>query len=218
MVCLGAAEKYRNLYNPCRMASFNETDYTCFPATVYENLKKVPLPLSNEGYFFNNDKVKMTVKTSSHRYASNLPGFVFLTDKRLVLIAKETSPSFDTFQVLFGDIMSLKAKLTLTPGMAAFVCYTLNGDTYQVELHFADNARCQAFRDYLKMIVVTASARNIMPPEVGLMEATRITYEELPPSYNDVTSGSDPILEESPVQLNYMGNSATSPDYETQAH
>lgn len=199
------------------MASFNETDYTCFPATANENLKKVPLPLQDEGYFFNNDRVKITVKTSSQRYASNLPGFVFLTDKRLVLIAKETSLSFDTFQILFGDIMSLKAKLTLNPGVAAFVCYTVNGDTYQVDLHFADNARCQAFRDYLKMIVVTASAKNIMPAEGGLMEATRITYVELPPSYNDVTSGSDPILEESPAQPDYIAYGTASPNYETQA-
>ncbi|KAG2178251.1 hypothetical protein INT43_003504 [Umbelopsis isabellina] len=199
------------------MASFNETDYTCFPATANEKLKKVPLPLPDEGYFFNDDGVKISVKTSSQRYATNLPGFVFLTDKRLVLIAKETKGSFDTFQILFADIMSLKAKLTLSPGVAAFVCCTLNGDTYQVDLHFADNARCQAFRDYLKMIVVTASAKNIMPAEGGLMEATRITYVELPPSYNDVTSGSDPILEENPAQLDHRGYDIASPDYETQA-
>jgi hypothetical protein len=191
------------------MANVNDTQYTVIESTYHEGERKVPVALPNEGYFFNNGQLKMTVKDSSRRYATRLPGFVYLTDKRLVLIAKEATSDFDTFELLFDEILSLKTKFVSLPKVAAFVCHTFNGDTIEVELSFAQRAHCQTYQDYMKMIIVTAAAHNMVPPENGLMEATRLQCVDLPPSYSDVAAGvTDPILEENPMDSASPSHSA----------
>lgn len=201
------------------MASVNDTQYTLVDANSYEAERKVPVPLPNEGYFFNDGQLKMTVKGLSRSYATRLPGFVYLTNKRLVLIAKERTSDFDTFEILFEEVASLKAKLIALPRVAGYVCHTFNGDRIEVELAFAQTSHCQTYQDYMKMIIVTAAGHNLAPEENGIMEAARIQYIDLPPSYKDVTAGvTDPILEETPIETAFSNPSASSPPQSAPAY
>jgi hypothetical protein len=186
------------------MASINDIPYKVIEHNPKEGTRKVPIPLSNEGFFFHSGRMKFTVKTSSRRHATRLPGFVYLTNRRLVLIAKEPKDSFESFQIIFEDVLSLKANRTIKPTLSSYVCHTVHQYGVQVELDFHDAAECQTYKDYMKMIVVTAAAQHLTPAEIGLMEATQLDYVELPPSYNAVAAGvSDPILEENPMNANH---------------
>jgi hypothetical protein len=186
------------------MASINDIPYKVIQHNPKEQTRKVPIPLPNEGFFFHNGRMKFSVKTSSRNHALKLPGFVYLTNRRLVLIAQEPKDSFESFQIIFEDVVSLKANRTMKSTQSSYVCHTLNQDGVQVELDFHDAAHCQTYRDYMKMIVVTAAAHNLAPAETGLMEATQVNYVELPPSYSAVAAGvSDPILEENPMNSSH---------------
>ncbi|KAH8551343.1 hypothetical protein BGW37DRAFT_493288 [Umbelopsis sp. PMI_123] len=196
------------------MASINDIQFKTIKLNSKEGDRKVPVPLPNEGFFFHSGRLRFTIKTNSRKYASRVPGFVYLTSLRLVLLAKEPIDSFESFQICFEEVVSLKAKLTVSPHVSAFVCNTINESGVQVELDFRESSHCQTFRDYMKMIVVTAAAQNLGPPETGLMEATRIEYVELPPSYNSVAAGvSDPILDENPSNTSLTRHTQTLPSY-----
>ncbi|KAI8577172.1 hypothetical protein K450DRAFT_253196 [Umbelopsis ramanniana AG] len=193
------------------MASINDIPYKVIQHNPNEETRKVPIPLTSEGFFFHNERMKFTVKTSSRHHATKLPGFVYLTNKRLVLIAKEPKDSFESFQIIFEEVMSLKANRTVKSTLSSYVCHTVHEHGIQVELDFHDAAQCQTYNDYMKMIVVTAAAQNLAPAETELMEATRIEYVELPPSYSTVAAGvSDPILEENPI---HPSRSQSIPSY-----
>ncbi|KAI9285659.1 hypothetical protein BC943DRAFT_336962 [Umbelopsis sp. AD052] len=182
------------------MASINDIPYQVIRHNPNEETRKVPIPLASEGFFFHNERMKFTVKTSTRHYATKLPGFVYLTNRRLVLIAKEPKDSFESFQIIFEEVLSLKASRTMKSTVSSYVCHTVHEHGIQVELEFHNAAQCQTYNDYMKMIVVTAAAQNLAPAETDLMEASHLEYVELPPSYSTVAAGvTDPILEQTPI-------------------
>src|SRR6266498_1630704 len=77
--------------------------------TRFQEGGKFPIPLKDESYFHRHQPIKFHVEIEGSpikQYSGT--GKIFLTDQRLIFIARKTSSidDFETFHVMLGDIIS----------------------------------------------------------------------------------------------------------------
>ncbi|CAI2176341.1 13745_t:CDS:1 [Funneliformis geosporum] len=75
---------------------------------IQEN-RKFPVPLKSESYFHHHQPIKFhAIIEGTPLILSAEAGEIFLTDKRLIFIARKPSPidEFETFHIMLGDITS----------------------------------------------------------------------------------------------------------------
>ncbi|KAI8988211.1 hypothetical protein BDF20DRAFT_910734 [Mycotypha africana] len=172
------------------MASFNTTK-------VYLNTRKrrtmnnkdqmmsiyrVPVPLVNEKFYFNQEAVQVIVyqkialgsRTTLNVQEADMAS-VHLTNKRLIFLAQSTSIApprdqhrFDTCEFRLSEFRSLKTTLVRKKRLRFDIKTLHHGDDIRVDIKFINKEdavkRRDALRDYLKM-ATNAIASSLTPNE-----------------------------------------------------
>jgi hypothetical protein len=184
------------------MVSFNNT-------RVYLNTKRskhgegvsiyrVPVPLPNESFYFNQESIRATVYYDLNTSASKKSELtsVHLTNKRLVILSQSSSmaPSdtehfFDTCEFQLNDFLSLKSDIRYRKKLG-FHIKTIHNEDVRLELKFKDKkaaSRRDSLREYIKMATSAMLAARGRVASNQQQTRIQLPQDDLP-SYLEATT------------------------------
>lgn len=156
---------------------------------------KVPAPLSEEGFYFRHYLLFniTTLRGPEVSLNSAQNGFVYLTTKRLIFIADNPTPTFESLSIILENIYSFRFIRTHSSKELGIIVVTSNCESFKIVLEFKENERPRSlvFTDYLKMILETniSKKREPLDTPVTLNNVTLLSDSlfSSPPSYNEST-------------------------------
>lgn len=188
------------------MASFNNTRvYLNTKRTKYGesvSIYRVPVPLPNESFYFNQESIKAAVYYDLNRNASSYKkselASIHLTNKRLIILSQSSSmaPSdtehfFDTCEFQLNDFLSLKSDIGYRKKLS-FHIKSVHDVNIRLELKFKDKKaanRRDSLREYIKMATsAILAARGRIGGNQQQQQTTTHRPEDELPSYLEATT------------------------------
>ncbi|RUP48684.1 hypothetical protein BC936DRAFT_144178 [Jimgerdemannia flammicorona] len=156
--------------------------------------RKVPVPLdSAETFLYQHFPLEFTITSSTKRHTTDFRGFLYLTNRRIVLLADYPTRRFESFAVNLAEITGFRYSYR-DPRTVGIHFKTADGKRYRVELAYrpGDEGRCKLLTEFLEVIVEGVTSRKQKLDEaitsVSVLRDLAIGEVELPPSYGEVVA------------------------------